>query len=366
MSMNDSDLIERLHAVAEGFQMPPTTPADDVSRGRRRVRRNRGLVAAAAAASVAVVIGVTAAVGGQDPVEPAPIEQPNQPDSQGIFADIHGWMVYGDRTGIWAMNPSRPADQEPKLVIDRPGQPLGWSSDGTKLLIARSLDDEPRRDSEYDLLVLDADGTENRVARGGFYLDGSISPDGTQVIYSDAWSGNAGIHTVGTHGGTPRLLLAPEPHEQQGTVFDRETYFPVFSPDGTKIAYFDGHGDWGHRLRVMNTDGTDSRTLHDSDNHIRGLAWSPDAQRLIFADDVGVWAIGIDGSGLAKVAGSSPAWTGSYPSWSSDGSRISYQRDRKLYVANADGTQATLFAHVSSGWGRSAQWNPLPLEGGAK
>jgi Tol biopolymer transport system component len=160
-------------------------------------------------------------------------------------------------------------------------------------------------------------------------------------------------------------VLAPEPHEQQGTVFDRETYFPVFSADGTQIAFFDGHGDWGHRLRVMNADGTGSRTLHESDNHVRGLAWSPDARRLIFSDDDGVWVIGIDGSGLTKVTGSFPAWTG-YPSWSSDGSRIAYQQDRKLYIANADGTQATLVAHVSSGWGRSAQWNPLPLEGGAE
>lgn len=79
MSINDSDLIERLHAVAEGFEMPHAPPAEDVHRGRRRVRRNRGLMAAAAAASVAVVIGVTAAVGGRDRVEPAPIEQPNSP-----------------------------------------------------------------------------------------------------------------------------------------------------------------------------------------------------------------------------------------------------------------------------------------------
>ena len=66
---------------------------------RRWVRRNWGLVVAVAATSVAAVIGVTASTGGQDPVKPAPIEQPNQkeqpnqPDSQGIFADIHGWIV---------------------------------------------------------------------------------------------------------------------------------------------------------------------------------------------------------------------------------------------------------------------------------
>jgi hypothetical protein len=79
MSMNDSDLIERLHAVAEGFEMPPAPLADDVHRGRRRVRRNRGLLAGAAAATVAVVLVVTAAVAGQDRAESdrqEPVERP--------------------------------------------------------------------------------------------------------------------------------------------------------------------------------------------------------------------------------------------------------------------------------------------------
>lgn len=78
MRLDDTDLIERLHAVAEGFQMPPAAPADDVWRGRRRLRRSRVLMASAAAAAMAVILGVTAAVGGQDregsdglePVEP--------------------------------------------------------------------------------------------------------------------------------------------------------------------------------------------------------------------------------------------------------------------------------------------------------
>ncbi|HSV41474.1 MAG TPA: hypothetical protein VLI04_22105 [Nocardioidaceae bacterium] len=202
----------------------PTAPlADDVGRGRRRVRRNRWL-AVSAAAAVAVDLGVTAATIGQDREGsngPDPVEQSNQPNSEGIFADIHGWIVYGGSTGIWAVDPSLPPDQRPKLVIDRPGEPLGWSSDGTELLITRGPDD--------DLFALDADGTEKRVA-GGSSIDASISPDGTQ------------------------------------------------------IASFAGGGDHDNRLRVMNTDGTNSRTLYETDWHIHGLAWSPDAQRLIFQD----------------------------------------------------------------------------------
>lgn len=368
MNMHDSDLIEQLHAVAERFEMPHTPPADDVWRGRRRVRRNRGLLAGAAAAAVAVVLGVTAAVGGlEDRAGPAPVEQPTS-NSEGIFADIHGWIVYsGDRTGIWAVNPSRPADQEPRLVTNRPGEPLGWSSDGTKLLIRRPDGVRTGDNSEYDLVVLNDDGTENRVASNEFMLDGSISPDGSEVVYADPFSGDAGIFNVGAEGGTPRLLHAPEPREHpgeaKGTLWDLETYFPVFSPDGTQIAFFDGHGDWGHRLRVMNADGTDIRTVHDFDDagHVRKLAWSPDGEHLMFsADGVaggGISVIGVNGSGLTNVA------EGNYPAWSPDGSRISYQQGRHLYIANADGTQATLFTQASlSGDGTSVAWNPLPLD----
>jgi hypothetical protein len=353
MSMNDSDLIERLHAVAQGFQMPPTPPSADLWRGRRRVRRNRGLVAAAAAAAVAVVIGVTAAVGGQDHVEPAPIEQPNQPDT-GIFADIHGWIVYSWNDGIWAVNPSRPADQEPKLVTDRPGQPLGWSSDGTKLLI-RTDGGPPAPKSEYDLVVLEDDGTEHRIATNEWLLDGSISPDGSEVVYADPFSGHPGIFIVGAEGGTPRLLHA------------NEAYFPVFSPDGTQIAFFNGSGDWGHKLRVMNADGTDIRTVRDfgdAAGHVRRLAWLPDGEHLMFSGDGvaggGISVIGVDGSGLTKWAGDD------FPAWSPDGSRISYEQGGTLWIADANGTQETFFTQPHLSGDGTSTWNPLPLEGGAE
>ena len=66
MNIHDDDVIQRLHELAEGFDMPPAPLADDVRRGRQRVRRTRTIVMGTAAAAVAAILGATAALGGQD------------------------------------------------------------------------------------------------------------------------------------------------------------------------------------------------------------------------------------------------------------------------------------------------------------
>jgi hypothetical protein len=89
MSFDETDLVERLHALVEGVEMAPVPLADDVRRGRRRVRRNRGLAAGAAAAAVALVLGVTAVVAGQDRAgsdRPEPVERPGV-----IVGDVPVW-----------------------------------------------------------------------------------------------------------------------------------------------------------------------------------------------------------------------------------------------------------------------------------
>ena len=60
---------------------------------------------------------------------------------------------------------------------------------------------------------------------------------------------------------------------RRGGQYLGELYNPVFSPDGTQIAYFDGMGDWGHSLRVMRSDGTRVKVLWDDSKarHISDL-----------------------------------------------------------------------------------------------
>lgn len=342
-----------------------------VVRARRHVAMRRvATVAAVGGMAAAAVFGV-AQIGDPDRRSSPPpadrVEQGRDPwcvqDRITNCLEIRGWIVYGDpKSGLWAVDPTEAGDPANQIQLsnDWSDTPLGWSPDGTKLLIRRSAPFDPRDNS---LIVLNADGTENELWRGdGVGLDGSFSPDGSQVIY--AWLGGGGIYTVDSDGGTPQLLLAPisrhypgEEGKALGTLYN-----PVFSPDGTQIAYFDGMGDWGNSLRVMRSDGTSVRVLWEDpvDRHIGDLSWSPDGRRLMFAfpRGAGVWTIGVDGSDLTQVV--SP---GVNPAWSPDGTRISYQIGEfplmelgLLRIADVTGQHVTEFDHGGSG-----PWNPLPL-----
>jgi hypothetical protein len=113
MNTEDTDLIERLHAMADEFAMAPASLADDVRRGRRRVRHNQSLVAGIAAAVVVVAVGITAVIGGQDradgpePANPPPIAVSSVPvwyDAQGLH---HGDIV--EKTPVSLLVPEQSA-----------------------------------------------------------------------------------------------------------------------------------------------------------------------------------------------------------------------------------------------------------------
>ena len=360
-----------------GVRIEESTPTRDfdvlVDRARRRVAiRRAGTLAAVVVTTIAVLVGLAQIADRNRQTGPPPVDRSDharalwcpkdrRPD---CFAGIHGWIVYGGpgSHAIRALDPADPGDPEGQIRLhERWGEePLEWSRDGTKLLIRRTVAGSPDSGGtqyEHDLVVLNADGTEDKLAHGWYSIDGSFSPDGSQVVY--AWGG---IYKVDLDGGNPRLVL-PLPAETG-------LYNPAFSPDGTHIAYFDGGGDSDHSLRVMRSDGTGIRALFDRVDdpaHIEDLAWSPDGQRLMFAggvlDEGGIWTIGVDGSGLTQVIPDAVN-----PAWSPDGTRISYQTKRRneygvpvgaggLRIADADGAHVTRF-----GYGGSGPWNPIQAD----
>ena len=125
--------------------------------------------------------------------------------------------------------------------------------------------------------------------------------------------------------------------------------FPVWSPDGTRIAYLD-NGIW-----VMNADGTNRRLLLLSSTR---PAWSPDSTRIAYATYApgigGIWVVNADGTNRQQLATS-----GVTPVWSPDSTRIAYDSfsggiSGGIWVVNADGTNRQQLA--TSGGG--PRWSP--------
>jgi Tol biopolymer transport system component len=359
------------------------------TRIRLAARRRRSYAAAALVAAAAGLLGFYGFNGGgatsaQDP--PPPMQATD------VFAQVRGWIVYtdrawwgtgiqgcpacGDEVGIWAVDPTRPAGHASDRVQLREtvALPLDWSDDGTKLLIEEpdtpSFQEMDKGQGSFRLVILNADGTETTVLAntGREIVSASLSPDGSQVAYASGPESvpGTGIYVIPTDGGRPHLVQKAGRRQWYSEVGWQRTglFTPQFSPDGTKIAYFDGMGDWGNGLRVMNADGSNVRVLLDSDGrfsdlhvyHPYSLTWSPDGSRLAFQAAGGIWVIGADGSGRKKVIPN-----GENPSWSPDGSRIAYQVRGPdgpywgpLRIADADGGNVQKFT-----WGNPGPWNPL-------
>lgn len=91
-------------------RVPVPEPAyDRLLRRRDRKERSRR-VSAAVLAIVLTLLSITGLMRAfRDSERPATEPTPTPADT-GIFSGMGGWIAYGDRDGIWAVDPSRPGD----------------------------------------------------------------------------------------------------------------------------------------------------------------------------------------------------------------------------------------------------------------
>ena len=149
---------------------------------QRRRTRNRKI---AAYAIVAVIVAIAmVAIAEVRNTSPVPAVPPTPTGDLGIFAPVAGRIVFGetgDGPNIWAADPSAPSRSTLVRLDVEDGQPLGWSSDGTELLLRR--EDPTDQTYPYDayLYILHADGTETQLNRDAMLTwDATIAPDGSR------------------------------------------------------------------------------------------------------------------------------------------------------------------------------------------
>jgi Tol biopolymer transport system component len=379
------DTKQRLRDTRDRIAPPP----DVLGRLERRRQHKEGMkrVAAAVVAIVVALVGL----GGWSLLERDAARRPADPSEEnlGIFAPVSGRIVYERGDDIWSVDPSMEGDSRQVAFTSQDAIPLDWSSDGSDLLLMRTIDGEQVGAMPANRLsVLHADGSETPLITEPMSIDGAtISPDGSRVVFA-GWSDDES-RIYGVEVATGRVEVLLDSHERQLDAFPEPVttlvYAPTFSPDGTRIGYLDGMGDHSHSVWVMNADGTGAHEIVSNATtteagHVFGLAWSPTGDRIALGlrtlPPAAIYTFAPDGSDFTRVI-----TNGLEPHWSPDGSKIAFQsyimvpcRDEVagdlppeadpescvteepsegLGIANADGSDARTFGFAASG-----PWHP--------
>jgi WD40 repeat protein len=306
-----------------------------------------------------------------EPTAASPTESPSSTDVSvrlGVFAPLAGRIVYSTGSSLWGMDPYAPSPGsivQVNLADAGAGtsfQPLSWSSDGTKLLLRRTVPRYPGSPVQppFDkyLYVVHADGIETQVTPEAVHDKATISPDGSRVAFST----DQGLYVVDAEGGEPVRIA-------------RQGRSPTFSPDGTRIAYLIVNTETDvARVWVVNVDGSDAHEILADEvaliNVMSDLAWSATGDRIASGNssqqDEAIYTFAADGSAFTKVITG-----GSSPFWSPDGSQIAYtlpwgwttnegepigEQSPRLAIANADGSDVRQFDFAQSG-----PWHPGTL-----
>jgi Tol biopolymer transport system component len=185
---------------------------------------------------------------------------------------------------------------------------------------------------------MNADGLGvRRVTFGSTPIDGPVwSPDGTKIAFAANIVGNWEIYIIGADG-SGETNVTQDPGDDA---------HPAWSPDGTQIAFDSGRT--GHRqIYTMTPAGTFLTPLTASTVYVSNPDWSPDGARIAYNAAGAVRAMLADGSKNYLVYDTLNPFLDVEPTWSPDGSEIAFSDDlADIGIVNPDGMG---HAHITSG-----------------
>ncbi len=241
---------------------------------------------------------------------------------------------------------------------------LAWSGDGKWIVFNDWTKPEiwKEKEGKHGMYIVPAEGGKPRKIYENFRdarivnYRMSLSPDGKILAFSSVDNDECHIHTISVDGGLPKQLVEAQARE------------PVFSPDGTMIAYVDTKnlGRAGGGLWVIPASGGTPKLVADAGN-ASSPTWSPDGDMIAFLDlksqqicTIPVGEDGVASGELVKI--DIPGGTGgimSLAGWTPDNKIAAIIREQTefgLYTLPAKGGKAALVSY--GGYPVEPRWSP--------
>jgi Tol biopolymer transport system component len=145
---------------------------------------------------------------------------------------------------------------------------------------------------------------------------------------------------------------------------------PVWSPDGSRIAFFSDRRGNGYEIYLMNADGSNQHPLRADSTIYGDFDWSPDSARLAYVTGGNVYVIEVAGTNAPySVSDGKAVDTTDFDArWSPDGGRLVIRNDHTnfpvciggctdLYTVNANGSGRAPLVEAP-GFDTNPRWSP--------